>query len=463
VKVARILVWSALAVLVIAAIAVALLPRMLGSDAARGELERVLGDALGRPVTIGTLEVEGDAPRVELGEVIVHEIDPFVGLGAPGPLAKVGRLRVEIGMEALLSRNVVGSVRGEGLELHVVKKDGRINLAGIGRGAKPRPDAPPLDVHLDVELSGARVLIEDLDRGESIELSNVGVRALLSNRDSDRDARLTVTVAELDLHGVIATDVQLQGVVGEDAWVVSRLTARIGETGRLDGSAKITPKHAEGPSFRAEAELSGVAIDGPAADAVAALFPVLAAARGEGPTAVRGRVGATLSLSGAGLSWATIAPSLAGEGELRMDDVYVPAEALAMQLAELAGRPEGSWTLPHGSARFQIADGWVLLREVRTEEGGFDAKVRGRVSLKGKLDVTVDLMPLVRAFGGGLYAEAARLTTSIPVRIGGTVHAPKLEPPSPAEVARGLAGGLLRRVLTGPPEKEGAVKERGDG
>jgi hypothetical protein len=49
------------------------------------------------------------------------------------------------------------------------------------------------------------------------------------------------------------------------------------------------------------------------------------------------------------------------------------------------------------------------------------------------------------------------------VRIGGTVHAPKLEPPSPAEVARGLAGGLLRRVLTGPPEKEGAVKERGDG
>lgn len=452
-KVTRILVWSVLALVVIGAVAIALVPRLLRTDAAREELERVLSDALGRPVTIGEMQIATGAPQVELHEVVVHDVAPFEGLGSGGPLVQAGRLHMEIGLEALLSREVVGSVRGEGITLHVVKKDGRLNLAGLGRGTAAR--AAPVDMHLDVELQGARVLIEDLDRDESIELLDVGVRALLSNRGSERDARLTVTIAELDLHGVVAHDVLMQGHVSDEAWVVSWVHARIGEEGSLEGSATISPHTGAAPSFRARAELSDVAMDGPAADAVAALFPVLAAMRGEGATAIRGRVGATLSLTGSGLSWATIAPTLEGEGEVRLDDVRVPAQALALQLAKLAGRAPGPWTLPHGSARFSIADGWVVLSEVRTEEGGFDAKVSGRVSLAGELDLSVDLMPLVKVFGGGLYAEAARLSTSIPVRIGGTVHAPKLQPPSPGEVARGLAGGLLRRVLTDPPKDEG--------
>jgi hypothetical protein len=458
VKVTRILVWSVLALVVIGAVAIALAPRLLGTDAAREELERVLGDALGRPVTIGEMHVASDAPRVELREVVVHEVAPFEGLGSGKPLARAATLQMEIGIEALLGREVVGSVKGEGITLHVVKKDGRLNLAGLGRGTAAR--GMPVDMHLDVELQGARVSIEDLDRGESIELHDVGVRALLSNRGSERDARLTVTIAELDLHGVVAHDVLMQGHVSDAAWVVSRVHARIGEEGSLEGSATISPEAGAAPSFRARAELSEVAMDGPAADAVAALFPVLAAVRGEGARAIRGRVGATLTLAGSGMSWATIAPTLAGEGEVRLDDVRVPAEALALQLAELAGRAPGPWTLPHGSATFAIADGWVALSEVRTEEGGFDAKVRGRVSLHGELDLSVDLMPLVKVFGGGLYAEVARLSTSIPVRIGGTVHAPKLQPPSPAEVARGLAGGLLRRVLTEPSKGQGDKETR---
>lgn len=451
-KVVRILVWSLLALVVVAAVAIALLPRMLGSDAAREELQRVLSDALRRPVTIGALEVAGDAPRVELSDVTVENVEPFSDAGSGGPLLHAQRLRVEVGIDALLSRTLVGSVVGEGVELHVVKKDGKLNLEGLGRRGEGRPEVPHVDMHVDLELTGAHVLVEDLDRGESIELTGVGVRALLSNRADARDARLTVTIAELDLHGVPLHDVLLSGSMSDDAWVLGRLHARVGEAGELEGSGRISPRAEEGPSFRAEAELSDVALEGSAADAVAALFPPFAAARGEGEREITGRAGATLTLEGSGLSWATIAPTLRGEGEVRVDDVHVPAEALALRIAALAGRPEGPWTLPHGSASFSIEGGWVALKEVRTEEGGFDAKVRGRVSLAGDLDLTVDLMPLVRAFGGGLYAEAARYTTSIPVRIEGTVQAPKLRPPTPADVAKGLAGGLLRRALGGAPK-----------
>jgi hypothetical protein len=56
-------------------------------------------------------------------------------------------------------------------------------------------------------------------------------------------------------------------------------------------------------------------------------------------------------------------------------------------------------------------------------------------------------MPLVRAFGGGVYAKVASYTSSIPVRVRGTLAHPELAPPRAEDLARGVLGGALRRAL----------------
>jgi hypothetical protein len=79
------------------------------------------------------------------------------------------------------------------------------------------------------------------------------------------------------------------------------------------------------------------------------------------------------------------------------------------------------------------------------------APVAGRVGFDGSLDLAVDLMPLVEAYGGGVYAAAAKVATSIPVRIGGTVRDPTLKAPTTKDVATSLLGGALRRAVTSDP------------
>lgn len=456
VKVRRILLWAGLAATLLVAAALWFLPDLLGGDTARRELERVLTDALGRPVTIESIEVARDSPRVELRGVAVGEIEPFAG--SEVPLAQIDELRLEVALQELLERRVVGTLTGSGVRLHVVRKDGVLNLSGLGRTDEPAPGREPVNLDLDVELSDAHVTIEDLDRDETVELRDVDVRALLSNRSGDRDARLEVTVDELDLHGITVRDLVLRGTVNSEGWVVSQLRGRIGETGQIGGRGRLRPHAADGPSWTAHVTANDVALDGPALEMVQRLFPPIAVAAGDGETAVTGRLSAQVDLEGTGLQWARVAESLAGSGEVTVNDVTVPPDALVLQVAALAGRPPGPWTLPHGRASFELADGWVRLHEVQTEEGGIDPKIAGRVSLSGELDLRVDLMPLVEAFGGGLYARAARFTTSIPVRIEGTIDAPKLRPPDPADVAKGIAGGLLRRALE-PSEPEAPPQE----
>ena len=62
-------------------------------------------------------------------------------------------------------------------------------------------------------------------------------------------------------------------------------------------------------------------------------------------------------------------------------------------------------------------------------------------------------MPLVSAFGGGAYASVARVTTSLPVRITGTVQDPELAPPRVRDLAPGLLGGAVVRALS-PKNKD---------
>lgn len=442
----RALIWGAVALVLVGALAVWLVPRLLGTDTARHELEKILSEALDRPVTVESLEVTLDPPQLTLTGVEVGESEAFED---QGPMLRARALVFDLSMADVKERRIVGSVVARGVRLHVVRRDGALNLAGLGR--KRDPDAKStLDLRLDVALEGAEVAVEDFDHDERLDLEGVGLQALLSNRPDEKEARLQLTVAAVDVREIPLRNVMLHGRVTKDAWVVHRVRAEVGDSGVVEGSGRATLKSVDGGQpWHVDVEARDVRLEGPVADAVARAYPLVAAGAGTTDSGLAGLLGASLKLDGRGLAWESVAPTLAGEVGLSLRDVTIPQEAMVLQLAALAGRKSGPLTIEEGSVDATIAEGWITLARARTGTGDLDPHLSGRVSLAGELDLKADLLPLVRMFGGGAYAGATRYTTSLPVRIGGTVRDPDLQAPAAADVAKGLAGGLLKRALSG--------------
>jgi hypothetical protein len=72
------------------------------------------------------------------------------------------------------------------------------------------------------------------------------------------------------------------------------------------------------------------------------------------------------------------------------------------------------------------------------------------VSLEGQLDLTMDLMPLVKTFGGGnTYKEVSKRVDKIPVGIKGTSSAPKFALPKAEELLKGVAQKTAEEKLGG--------------
>ena len=365
-----------------------------------------------------------------------------------GPMLEAEALTFDLSMADVKERRIVGSVAAYGVDLHVVRRDGALNLAGLGRKREGASESP-LDLRLDVALEGARVRIDDIDRDESLTLEEVGLQALLTNRDDEKEARLQLTVAAVDVREIPLRNVMLHGRVSEEAWVVHRVRAEVGDTGVVEGSGLVELKSGDGGQpWRVDVEARDVNLEGPVSHAVARAYPLVALG-GDGHAGLTGAVGASLKLQGRGMTWTSVAPTLAGAVGVTLRDVTIPEGALVLQLATLAGRESGPLTIESGEAELAIADGWVTLDHARTGSSELDPHLSGRVSLEGELDLKADLMPLVKAFGGGVYAGVTNYTTSLPVRIGGTVDDPDLQAPAASDVAKGLAGGLLKRALSG--------------
>jgi hypothetical protein len=436
------------AIAALIALGFALAQRWLGSDDARERLERVLSDALGRAVTIGALEVDAPGGSVDLRNVTIASGEGFAG----APLLRAGTLHLHVALDRLLDREVVGVVQARALDLHVAVQGGRTNLEGlIGHGT-----GEPVDLHLDLEIEASRVVIEDVDRAESLELDGVGLRALLSNRAAERSADATVSIARVGLHANELNEVSFVASARDGELEIRELRATPGQRGSVTGSGRARWTGARDWSFSLAAE--GVDLAGEVVPLVAAVYPLLAAVAADPTAPVRGEAGATLELRGRGFHWTSVRPTLAGRGSVSLAKLEIPARSLVLQLAELAGRPARPLTVERGRAEIEIADDWIALGRVEIEGAPFTLPVRGRVSLGGELDLVVDLMPAVRAFGGGVYAAVARTTSSLPVRVRGTTDAPELAPPTPGDVARGLVGGLILRALE--PEESPAAPER---
>jgi len=410
-------------------------------DGARAQLEAILGEALGREVRIGALEVDARG-HVTLREVEIANPPGFAG----APLLHAGTLEIDVELARLLDRELAGVVHASALDVRLVRSGGVTNLAGLIRPR--RGDGAPVDLHLDVAITSSRVVLEDLDRGLVLPLDGVDLRMLLTNREGSPGATAELGIAEIGLHGLPVREVSAIVRADGDDVSLDDLRGRIGERGTVAGSGRVFLGGAR--DWRFEGTVADVDLDADVRRVVAAIYPPLAP--GVDATAATGRVGATVSLAGAGVHWAQIRPTLVGAGTVELHDVVLPRGSLLLGLAALAGRPDEPWPLEQAAVTFALADGWIVLDRVTTEGTAASLPIGGRVSLDGELDLHADLMPLLPTFGGGVYRGVARWTTALPVRVRGTIEHPEFAPPSAKDVGAGLLGGALRRSLGGPPQ-----------
>ncbi|HWB81596.1 MAG TPA: AsmA-like C-terminal region-containing protein [Nannocystaceae bacterium] len=424
-----------IAALVLFAIAGGVAWWLVRSIDAKAELERVLSDALGREVTIGVLDVD---PR---GHVALRDVDIANPPGwGDAPLLHAGELDIDVELSTLLDREVVGVVTVRAVDLRVVKANGTTNLHGM---FPKRGGGKPIDLHLDLAIHAAHVELEDRDRGESLALDGVDVRVLASNRDGEQQGDARLTIASVGLHGVTMRDVSLRVLGDGERVAIEDLRGTVGKAGTVTGSGSLFLGGDKGWQFELAAQHIDLASD--VAAVVSTLYPPLASSVES--TAATGFLAGSFTLSGRGLHWAQIEPTLAGKGRITLTDVVLPRESLLLAIAALAGREGESLTLTKVELELALADRWITLERVSSDAQSVAVPVTGRVSLSGELDLKVELMPLVQAFGGGAYAGAAKYTTSIPVRVRGTTKKPELAPPRAEDLAKGLLGGALRRAL----------------
>ncbi|MEM7156069.1 MAG: AsmA-like C-terminal region-containing protein [Myxococcota bacterium] len=460
----RKLLWGTFAVLVAVGLAVLMLPRWLSGDLSRERLEAILSEALDRTVTIESVELAEDAPVVELRGVRVAQPD---GLEDPEqrPLLHAARVRLEASVEDLLEGHVIGLASVEDVTVVVLERGGETSVHGLGRRRKPAGETKPKrsdrTLDLELELQSASVHYVDLDREEAVALDEIDLRAHLGQRSGnegvERDALATLNAASLTLHDIEFTQLMAQVRLRDRALEVVRVQATVGE-GTLSGHAKLLPpEDGKSRDWSVSLDLADTNLDGPLRDIAALTAPWIVRATGADGAATTGKLSAHIEAEGHGLRLRSILPSLRGSASLRLRDVVVPPGTMLADLATMVGRAEGRWEVGNVEVELDVADSWISPQTIKL--GELEPKIKGRISIEGKLDLNVDLFPLVGLFGGGVYETVARTTTRLPVRITGTVHEPRLAPPRIRDVAAGLLGGAVRRALSSKSEDPKAPVE----
>jgi len=438
--------WLVGLTVAVALTAVVVIPRLLGSDGLRHRVERRLSTALGREVTIERLEVESERSAVVLFGVRVADPPQFGG----GALLVAQQMRLEVGIDALLDDAIEGTLTAHGVDVRVVRVDAQTNLHGLGRAST---DEDPIPLHLAVALTDCSVELVDRAFDDSVTLSHVDLEGVVGTAADDKRAGLSVKVAEVKFGEHAARDVAVHGQFTADGLMISRATAGLGQSARLVASGGIELVEGKPAEWSLDVTLEDAALRDDLVPVAAALYPPLAALEGhmaEAPDAEWGRLTLATHLVGHGLHWSKAKAGLAGRGELTLEGLRVPAETLLGRLAALAGHEGGPLTLGRASSTFTLAGGWITLGSVSAEGAVIVPPVTGRVALDGRLELEVDLMPLVAAYGGGVYAAARGVSSSIPVRVRGTVDKPEIKAPSARSIAKGLVGGAIHRLLRDP-------------
>lgn len=394
-------------------------------------VEGRLAEALDREVSLETLSIEDGALEIEA--LTIGSPEPF----SSQPLLNAGSVRLTPDWLALLRGHVSGELIARDVDVSIQKRGSRTNAHRLGRGAGVR-ERPPLD--LDVTLLDARVKIEDLDRGESVVLDQIDTTLHLANVGTElRGAHMVLDAERIRVRGVGIDTLHVELDVTPDLVRLVGLRGRIGERGTLQGHAEVRIDRQT--SWMLDVSAADVAIDQDVFGAISAFYPGFSGS----PDIPRGGVALALSLEGEGLRSTS---SVSGSMALDLTAIEFSRQSLMAQLIALSGRTDVTPGLDEVRVRGTISEGWFAIDSIDTEPDGYVPDVDGRVSLNGALDLDVELRPLLAALDSDRQDVILDLTSSLPVRVTGTVSRPTISPPRWAAVGSGLAGGLLHRLTS---------------
>lgn len=429
----------------------ALLAMLLGalvlwvrSDDARRRFEAVASGALHREVRVAALEVGWN-------RLILHELtlsDPW----SEDPALRAERGEFEVRWTALWDGGLAGTLSAEQFSIQVRKRGRETNFHGIRRS---NPRKRPLDIMLMLE--GGEVQLHDEDRGETVRLDGVALVGRVQRADAQPivglDARARVVLA----HGVSVFDVSVAMGLDAEGVEFEHLEARLGE-GVVVADARLSFDAASAWSARVEA--NDVALRDELLPIVVSVFPGAAGVSRTPEGRIAGKLSLVAELEGSGLTRASILRSLSGRLSVELKGVVLPPQTAIVRIAALLGGSSEPLALDPIAIQASISGPWVRVDSVRSGGQPIVLPFDGQVALDGRLDLDLDVLPLVRALPLA-HDWAREYTLALPVRLEGTTAEPVIRAPSAAAVAKAVAGAWAERALGLAPTHGGSSDVQG--
>lgn len=415
------------------------LPLIMNTDTGRAKVADVLSRALDRDVSIGGLDIGWFFSSVDVKDLAIANPEDYPA----GSFLKAGSLEFGAGLGKLLDGQVKGALKGTGLDVHIIKKGGGTNLDGLAKsGSEKQDEGKGPDLDLTLELADSRLRVTDLDKNEEIVIDGVGLSMQLTNRAGASDVGLVLRVASIDTGTLVVRELRIDARQAGDYLDLESLSALLPGQGKLTGSGRMRVRG--GDDWNVKLDADSVGIESDMMPLVSAMYPFAAAAGGQAD----GTLGAHFEVAGKGLTWEVMKPTLAGTGKVTLTDLKLPGDSVLALAAQLAGKAGGAIPLKDAGAQFAIRNGWLQFNRL-SASGEIRYDLAGRVSLDGKLDLSMDLMPLVRQFGGGsAYRDLEKYgVKSLQLGIVGTTAKPKFEAPKLADIAKDAARTKLEEEI----------------
>jgi hypothetical protein len=488
----RRLLIAVLVLLLLAAGAVALLPRLFRSEAIRAALERQLEARFGQPVRIGSANAAlFPRPGIELHDV---------SIGAPVSIS-VEAVSLGTGLRPLLSRTISGA--------EVIVDGGRVRLPlpfPLGGSRSARPDdgggsrftvasidrialrdlqlagtGPALTVDMDASVSGDRLDIHRVSaHTRSTRIEGSGALSSIARLEGTFDAKAD----SLDLAELIALASSFKAGPDADPWpgsktepapmhLVVRVTAPTGTFNTLalsDLSATVDivservrleplSVRAFGGGFEGsllttltpnvpELQLRG-RVEGLDVEAV---LKATGSAGG-----VTGRLGGAVALTASGTEIERLLRTARGSIAATIADGSMPHLDMVRTIVLAFGKPSGAPPAGSGSVfsrlggHFSVTGGTLTSDDLAMISRDFDVAGRGSLDVSsGRLDARGDVVlskELTAQAGTDLrrYAqEDGRVV--IPATVGGTLQRPVISLDIAAAMRRALGNELRRRT-----------------
>jgi len=470
-------IFAVLAVLVVLGVGFGL-PAYYSTETGAKKTAEQIGKALGRQVEIGKLDIGWFFLSLDLEKLRVSNPEGW----PEGDLLRADSFELDTKFQEIVTGVMKGSAKGSGLRVHILKRGDETNLDGLARPDEDADEDRQGDVELDLslDLEDSTLVIEDLDKNEKLVVDGVSASLRLTNRDRKRDLGLKIRIAQIERGGLQVRDIELDARQDGDFLQLEKLAALLPGRGRLAGTGALRVRG--GDEWNASLKASEVGVTSDMVPLVSTVYPLAAAAGGQ----IDGVLDATFDLRGRGLTWQAMKPTLAGDAEVRLTGLSLGSQSLVGLITTVAGRGEGQGPLAlnDAGAVFRIENGWLHFNRLSASGDEVRYDLAGRVSLDGKLDLSIDALPVLERFGGGRYKDVVNRLEKFPIPVGGTTARPRLQPPDLKDLlrqgARGLleeeakkalgdkagdaVGGILDRIREqGGKKKKEEDKNRGDG